>query len=711
AGIVNLADSDSDSGGGAGQRRAKRRIGGRRMPTRSSGPPPKRPRQALSGSPERGPRSPQTIKVVKRRQRRVRADQQDGAGGPQMGNAAARMLLGGGGGARPAGASQGKADSRAAGGHAGNSERAQQDDEVVLTQNPYLREVKRLLLEAVDMLELPPNPLDYLVDLLGGPDCVAEMTGRTECLVRSAGGQVEKQRRCAGVPQSQVNRYERDNFQQGRKMAAIISEAASTGTSLQADRRAQNQRRRLHITLELPWSADKAIQQFGRTHRSNQTSSPVYKLVVTEAGGERRFASAAAKRLQALGALLKADRNAMGAGSELKAFDIDNNYGRDAIKQLYLEIGPMNLNQLEGVEAPKCPGEVDYRGYFRRALASVGIAITNADQKEASVQRFLNRLLGLSLADQKLLFDYFSQLFDTFVRVAKSEGRFSDGVVEMCTENGITMMAGYPKRVDECPISGAVTDLVGLQMDRGVSFASACQKLTDWRAEREAKDASDLTAMMQRVEEHIRSRLEQQQRDQQQGLVNNYTAPDVEGIRQNRILKQKESRALSGFYKHKHSNFQLLAIETQAKYRGVTNKWFRIFRPNNCSPGVLTQQQLWDKKYTPVSLENMKATWEQMYRKTDMPVGHKDGLIMSRHVSCFLLSGAILPVWKDLLEQYREQQSYSMRTRADGSEMRDVVVVRAELANGERIVGLQPGHLDERAILELVEAIRLARHR
>jgi hypothetical protein len=130
------------------------------------------------------------------------------------------------------------------------------DDEAeFLVIDPYLLKTRDLLLSVVNALELPANPLDTLIDLLGGVRNVAEMTGRQGLMVKDAAGKVRfvKRNEAAGVSIKALNLHERNAFMDGKKMVAIISEAASTGISLQADRRAINQRRRAHFTLELPW--------------------------------------------------------------------------------------------------------------------------------------------------------------------------------------------------------------------------------------------------------------------------------------------------------------------------------------------------------------------------------------------------------------------------------------------------------------------------
>merc|ERR1719193_187260 len=220
--------------------------------------------------------------------------------------------------------------------------------------------MKEDLLTKIEELghDLPANTLDHLIDELGGPSLVAEMTGRKGRVVmddKTGEFRYESRSTDESVSLEMLNCTEKERFMNGEKNVAIISEAASSGISLQADRRVKNKKRRVHMTLELPWSADRAIQQFGRTHRSNQVSAPEYILLISDLAGEQRFASIVAKRLESLGALTHGDRRAT-ESRDLSRFNIDNKYGRAALEATFKAI--------MGYETPLVKPPSEYQGDF-----------------------------------------------------------------------------------------------------------------------------------------------------------------------------------------------------------------------------------------------------------------------------------------------------------------------------------------------------------
>uniref|UniRef100_A0A3Q3C011 Protein strawberry notch homolog 1 n=1 Tax=Haplochromis burtoni TaxID=8153 RepID=A0A3Q3C011_HAPBU len=224
------------------------------------------------------------------------------------------------------------------------------------------QKMKKELLEKLEDLaeDLPPNTLDELIDDLGGPENVAEMTGRKGRVVSNDDGTITYESRSElDVPVEILNLTEKQRFMDGEKNIAIISEAASSGISLQADRRVKNQRRRVHMTLELPWSADRAIQQFGRTHRSNQVTAPEYVFLISELAGEQRFASIVAKRLESLGALTHGDRRATET-RDLSRFNFDNKYGRNALEIV--------MKSIVKLDTPLVSPPSDFKGDFFKGM-------------------------------------------------------------------------------------------------------------------------------------------------------------------------------------------------------------------------------------------------------------------------------------------------------------------------------------------------------
>lgn len=140
----------------------------------------------------------------------------------------------------------------------------------------------------------------------------------------------------------------------------------------------------------------------------------MFKLMMTPIGGEWRFASAVARRLQALGALTQGDRRASGTGGRsIQAYNIEHNYGMKALKEFMQQLDHGRpTNNLKVVPDFIVAAFPDHSpdGSMRKFMAEAAEALdaggfcqAQFGKSNSKLKTFLNRVLGVKLDMQNLV--------------------------------------------------------------------------------------------------------------------------------------------------------------------------------------------------------------------------------------------------------------------------------------------------------------------
>ncbi|WP_375383190.1 strawberry notch-like NTP hydrolase domain-containing protein [uncultured Sphingomonas sp.] len=294
---------------------------------------------------------------------------------------------------------------------------------------------------------LPPikSALDALIEHFG-TDQVAEVTGRSKRLVAGDNGRQKIETRSA-----RTNQVEAAAFMAGTKRILVFSDAGGTGRSYHASLDAVNQQQRVHFLLEPGWRADRAIQGLGRTHRTHQASTPLFRPVTTDCKGELRFTSTIARRLDSLGALTRGQRQTGGQNLFDPADNLESEYAKDALVTWFhlLNSGKLTSTTLD-----------DF-------CSRTGLEIHDKDgvlkDELPPIQRWLNRLLALAIPLQNAIFDEFLALVETRVAAARQAGTLDVGV-ETITADTATLIDDTILRTD--PLSGATSHLLTIEIAR-----------------------------------------------------------------------------------------------------------------------------------------------------------------------------------------------------------------------------------------------------
>lgn len=314
-----------------------------------------------------------------------------------------------------------------------------------LVQSQTAINMRNQLIETICSLPAIPTAIDAIIDHFG-PDAVAEITGRTKRLIRLPNGTQTLQTRSANS-----NIAETEAFQNGSKRILVFTDAGGTGRSYHASLTAANQQQRVHYLVEPGWRSDRAIQGLGRTNRTHQASAPIFSLVTTDVRGELRFTSTIARRLDALGALTRGQRQTGGQNLFDPADNLETEYAKAALCTWYalLYDGLLKSITLDDFEAIS------------------GLSITQNDgtmvEHFPPITRWLNRILAMPIHTQNAIFEEFMALVETRVEAAREAGTLDLGLESIAVKD-FTILDDTVLREDEQ--TGATTHLQTIKIRR-----------------------------------------------------------------------------------------------------------------------------------------------------------------------------------------------------------------------------------------------------
>ncbi|ESO98738.1 hypothetical protein LOTGIDRAFT_231151 [Lottia gigantea] len=264
------------------------------------------------------------------------------------------------------------------------------------------------------------------------------------------------------------------------------------------------------------------------------------------------------------------------------------------------------------------------------------------DKDAGDVSKFLNRILGLAVEKQNLIFNYFTEAMKVIIKNAKKEGRYNEGMLDI-TATSIQLIGKPTEIFSNLSRGHGTTQSALLKVDRGMSWEAA-------------------------------------------------------------LKKQEHSGGSGNFYVSKRDMWgrKMYILATK---KDNSSHLYTICRPNTGVSAFDEEKSDLLRKYSQIDVAAAEKGWKDMYQSSGDGCMHGDSCrqragcsVGSRTYKLHLICGNIVTLMS-VLECTLNKFSVKYGLSKYESHIR---VVRVELDTGERIVGVR---YPEQLIIEVEKAL------